>query len=201
MAQSGDEPSHDLVPGKCNARKRGGGRCTQPAGWGTDHVGDGPCKLHLGATRRHSAVARRAALTRAAEQFGLPRSVDPAAAIIEALHKAAGQLDFFEAEVQALASPWVEQEGPGNTVRIEEHPAVTACRLALDRLFAFGERTVKLGLAERQVALNEMTAAVLAKVVMTVLDSADLGLSREQRELGRQLAGRQIRELAQGSAA
>lgn len=33
----------------CGAKKRqGGGTCTQKAGWGTDHVGKGRCKLHGG---------------------------------------------------------------------------------------------------------------------------------------------------------
>jgi hypothetical protein len=32
----------------CNARKRRGGRCRLPAGWGTRHVGRGPCRKHLG---------------------------------------------------------------------------------------------------------------------------------------------------------
>lgn len=33
----------------CGAKKRQGeGNCTRPAGWGTDHVGQGRCKLHFG---------------------------------------------------------------------------------------------------------------------------------------------------------
>ena len=36
---------------RCGARKKQGpGRCTQKAGWGTVHVGQGKCKLHGGAT-------------------------------------------------------------------------------------------------------------------------------------------------------
>lgn len=35
----------------CNARKKdGSGHCTNVAGWGTDHVGTGRCKLHGGAS-------------------------------------------------------------------------------------------------------------------------------------------------------
>jgi hypothetical protein len=39
--------AHD---GACGATTRGGTPCTQKAGWGTDHVGVGRCKLHGGAT-------------------------------------------------------------------------------------------------------------------------------------------------------
>jgi hypothetical protein len=36
----------------CGAKTRAGGRCKQTAGWGTDHVGEGRCKLHGGAAKR-----------------------------------------------------------------------------------------------------------------------------------------------------
>ena len=43
-------PGHDSR--YCGSKKRqGDGTCTRPAGWGTDHVGEGPCKLHGGNTR------------------------------------------------------------------------------------------------------------------------------------------------------
>ena len=32
----------------CGAKTRGGKQCQQPAGWGTEHVGQGRCKLHGG---------------------------------------------------------------------------------------------------------------------------------------------------------
>ena len=35
----------------CGAKKsQSEGPCTRPAGWGTDHVGDGRCKLHAGSS-------------------------------------------------------------------------------------------------------------------------------------------------------
>jgi hypothetical protein len=44
-----------------------GERCRRPAGWGTDHVGFGRCKLHGGATPfRHGRYSR------VARQFHLP---------------------------------------------------------------------------------------------------------------------------------
>ena len=33
-------------------RKQGRGQCNRPAGWGTDHPGDGACKLHGGNSAR-----------------------------------------------------------------------------------------------------------------------------------------------------
>lgn len=34
----------------CGAETRDGGECQRPAGWGTDHVGEGRCKQHGGAS-------------------------------------------------------------------------------------------------------------------------------------------------------
>ena len=35
----------------CGAKTRSGGKCQLKAGWGTDHVGEGKCKLHGGASK------------------------------------------------------------------------------------------------------------------------------------------------------
>ena len=42
-----DHPVGELCGSK---KKQGTGTCTKPAGWGTDHVGFGNCKLHGGAS-------------------------------------------------------------------------------------------------------------------------------------------------------
>lgn len=36
----------------CEALTRTGAKCQQPAGWGTDHFGEGRCKLHAGSSLR-----------------------------------------------------------------------------------------------------------------------------------------------------
>jgi hypothetical protein len=36
------------MTGTCNGERTDGGSCELPAGWGTDHVGEGKCKLHGG---------------------------------------------------------------------------------------------------------------------------------------------------------
>lgn len=41
-----------MTKNTCGARNRAGNPCRQPAGWGTDHVGSGRCKLHGGASLR-----------------------------------------------------------------------------------------------------------------------------------------------------
>lgn len=49
----------------CGAATRSGGTCQKPAGWGTQHVGEGKCKLHGGATPvKHGLNSRYAAVRR-----------------------------------------------------------------------------------------------------------------------------------------
>ena len=47
---------------RCGAKTRSGGRCKKTAGWGTDHTGQGKCRLHGGATPiksgRYSTIKR-----------------------------------------------------------------------------------------------------------------------------------------------
>ena len=47
MPKKSDEQPHDGYP-RCGAKTRAGTPCQQKAGWGTDHVGIGRCKLHGG---------------------------------------------------------------------------------------------------------------------------------------------------------
>jgi hypothetical protein len=56
----------------CGAKTRSGGRCAHPAGWSTDHPGQGKCKLHGGASRvKHGLYSKikRASLRAHLEQI------------------------------------------------------------------------------------------------------------------------------------
>jgi hypothetical protein len=57
---------------KCGAKTRSGGRCKRPAGFKTDHVGEGKCNLHGGATPiKHGANSKvqRARLREKIDKF------------------------------------------------------------------------------------------------------------------------------------
>lgn len=43
----------------CDAKTRNGGRCRHEAGWGTDHFGEGRCKLHGGASHGRPIIHGR----------------------------------------------------------------------------------------------------------------------------------------------
>ncbi len=56
--------------------------CRKPAGWGTDHVGFGSCKLHGGATPSHTKHAER---ERAVWQQFLLDEMDPSLRVVRQL--------------------------------------------------------------------------------------------------------------------
>ena len=50
-----NEPKRKYGGVKCGAQNRAGSPCNRPAGWGTDHPGEGRCKLHGGVGQKASA--------------------------------------------------------------------------------------------------------------------------------------------------
>jgi len=52
-----DPMTSTLDKPKCGARTRAGKPCKRPAGWATDHPGEGRCKLHGGAVGKHNAYS------------------------------------------------------------------------------------------------------------------------------------------------
>lgn len=171
---------------------------------------------------RAKAAARVEAerLARAAGRLGVAREVDAGQALLELVYEAAGNVEFYRDLVARLNSVPVsvgegdgqEQDGPlldglyGRMFHQSGVPTGEAKRHILvqlydderDRLKEYAATVVKVGLAERQVQVAEVQAALVARVVMAILDDPELGLSREVRELGRRLAGRHLRQLVSG---
>ncbi len=104
MGPGGDAGRHDRRR-FCGARKRQGeGTCTRPAGWGTDHVGFGTCKLHGGTTPGgRKAAAKQEAVEKVA-LFGARRDVHPAEALLELVQWTAGEVDFWREQVRVIAA-------------------------------------------------------------------------------------------------
>ncbi len=61
---------------KCEAKTRAGGSCRQVAGWATNHVGEGRCKLHGGKSPGAPAGNKNAVTTGAYEEISFDRLPD-----------------------------------------------------------------------------------------------------------------------------
>jgi len=76
----------------CGAQRRQGDGepCKRPAGWGTDHPGDGRCKLHGGSSPSGRVAAQREAARRALES--VRADIDPDADPVTELRKLVASL-------------------------------------------------------------------------------------------------------------
>ena len=149
---------------KCGARKRNGGTCDLPAGWGTDSD-RGPCKKHGGLLPGPRKSALKAeALAYAAEHFGTT-DITPADALLAVIQDTAGQVVYFKREVADL-----DEVFEGGKL----HPAVSELIKAQERKAHWADRALALGLAERQVRLAERMGELLSGAMERVLDALDL---------------------------
>src|SRR4051812_23610127 len=74
----------------CGAKRRKGGNCGLPAGFGTTHVGFGACKYHGGTLPNH---VKKAAKDQAV-LMGAPIDINPLDALIWCIKLTAGEVAF-----------------------------------------------------------------------------------------------------------
>lgn len=76
--------------------------CHRPAGWGTEHVGEGRCKLHGGNSPTYAKHVERERARAAVVTYGLPVDIDPTTALLEEVQRTAGHVAWLAKKVQAL---------------------------------------------------------------------------------------------------
>lgn len=137
---------------KCGSKTRAGGACGQPAGWGTDHVGQGKCKLHGGKTPikhgRYSTVQRpriQELMERLAEDPD-PFDLEPEARLIRAL--ATDFCERYEELVDALlawnAAEIAEAEEQERKPRPQHVPAIHEVASVVEMVSRVVERAQKV---------------------------------------------------------
>lgn len=197
-AKTGKNPIYDA---------EGNELCTRPAGWGTEHPGHGPCKLHGGNTTSQVKAATVAQAQAAVVTFGLPREVDPRDALLEEVYRSAGAVDWLHQQVQALEA---EQVVWGKSEEVEkqagEFPGVdTTHRAAVNvwvelwqkeraHLVKVAKEAISCGIEERRVRLAEQQGAMLAGAIKAIL--GDLDLSSEQQARVGEIVPRHLRAVA-----
>lgn len=163
------------------------GLCANPAGLGTDHPGEGPCKLHGGNSpsvlkRLAQKNALQNSRTHAIQILGLPIHIGPHEALLMEVQRTAGHIEWLgqkisqigeESEIEALQqwtvmgikpSFWLEQ------YQAERHHLVLVSKAA-----------IQCGVAERAVALAEEQGKLLAMAIRAILWDAALELTPLQQ--------------------
>lgn len=162
-------------------REDGRGTCTQVAGWGTEHVGFGTCKLHGGTTPSHVAAAERQrveqALTEAKRTYGLPLDVEPGDALLGLVRTAAGIVAWLGLQVGQLPNDGVTADG-------KPHALVGLYLDERKHLAQVAKDTLAAGVAERRVRLEEAQGRLLVGFVERLI-----------RRLGRDPMDPEVREL------
>lgn len=92
------------------------GLCHRPAGWGTQHVGIGVCKLHGGNAPNVIKAAQKVMLEQGAATYGLPSNISPIEALTEELHRTHGHVLDRLFHLQML-TPDEVLSGPGADLR------------------------------------------------------------------------------------
>jgi hypothetical protein len=161
----------------CGAQKKQGeGKCQRPAGWGTDHVGFGTCKLHGGRMRNHQVAAARAEVrAEAASQAvnGIP--VDPATALLRCVQLAAGQVAYASKQIMLSMDP--TSDSPEETAN---SPWGRVQSEAMDRLARYSKMALDAGATEKQINFAEKYGREMASILRTALE--ELELTKEQKE-------------------
>lgn len=176
-------------------KRQGSGPCTRPAGWGTDHLGVGACKLHGGNTNSGRVRAARDLVQReAAAALARLGEPDPVTNPVYRLQVLAGKaeqaMSIFEALVRELtADDIVTLDNFG-----AEHVRAVLAGFgdAMDRCHRMHADLVRLNLEERAQRLDEAQSRLVWTAVDRGLREA---LPPELYDEARRAVGRAARAL------
>jgi hypothetical protein len=168
----------------CGGKTRAGGKCERPAGWGTDHVGWGHCKLHGGCAPSGRKSAKRLMAVDAVTTYGLPREVDPHVALMEELARTAGHVAWLGALLRS-GKLTADQNPTGRKKAVKltqntlggEIPSVWLQLYSAERkhLESVAKTCIACGIAERQVQVAEQQANLFGEALRGIL--SDLGVA------------------------
>jgi hypothetical protein len=150
------------VEGKCNVVRKGK-RCKYQAGWGTDHLGYGPCKYHMGSTPSVSLSAHKEAAIDHARKLGGEVDMNPVDALLWAVRLGAGAVAYWQDLLLRDDLP-VEV-----ALAVEESYGAERDRMAKTAALCIGA-----GLAEKRVRLAEQQGLMLATILEASLEKAGL---------------------------
>lgn len=183
---------------RCGRTTRSGTPCGRGAGWGTNHPGEGACKLHGGRAPQVEAKAARdrarAEAERAVAALTLPRNIDPATALLEEVQRAAGAVAYIEARIRELDPDglvWgATQRKTGSTGQgyadfTVEGPGlnewVRFWHVERDKLVKASAAAIAADVDTRLVRVAEAQGAMLADVISGILDDLDLSAGQRAR--------------------
>lgn len=172
----------------CGAKKRDGSGdpCRRPAGWGTDHLGFGTCKLHGGSTPNAGRHAITLEAARQVEEWGGRLDVNPAEALLDLVQGKAAEVAYWNWRVAGLdeaerAGLLVAEstfgdgpQGPVDTVtrKTAPHVFVVLLHKAQDQLASFSAAALRAGVDEALVRLATVQASAVVEFARRAIEVA-----------------------------
>lgn len=174
-----------MAHGVCGANKKNGeGVCKRPAGWGTNHVGVGRCKLHGGKTQ---AGTRSAAAPALELLVGHTVDVDPMEALLMCVRISAAEVAYFSHQVSLIKDETELITRPTHQVAAGKDPIkmwlkadrqlnlwVRERHKAMERLARYSKMAIDAGVEERLVRVAETVGSRLADAIQGILNELEL---------------------------
>lgn len=197
MTTADDDERHDSAEPdtgkpKCGSRLSKGkpGRCRRPAGWGTDHVGFGSCKLHGGSTQSGRKSAQIKIAKAEVERLKLPKDVDPHEALLDELRRSLSWVLYLEEQVGDLAEPdltWGQTrwksggEDRGRTYESKPHALYEMYVRERKAYLEAAKACANAGVELRRVQIAEEQGRLLFSAINQILEALDLTPEQSNR--------------------
>lgn len=184
----GDKP-------KCGAQKRQGAPgelCSFVAGWGTDHVGTGRCRLHGGNTRNQRAAARTQLAEQQARAVLATLEVTPIDNPFTALARLAGQAVAWQDTIAGIVNELgdrIRYEGAGGNEQLRAE--IQLYERAMDRCAQVLGTIARLNIEDRMARVSERQAEIVVTAIEAALSSA--GITGREADEARKVAARHLR--------
>jgi hypothetical protein len=186
----------------CGAKKhQGEGLCSKPAGWGTDHAGEGNCKLHGGCTPSGRRGAGLRLLERdARELFGklMPEVApvdNPLAAYAELAGRVLAWMQLMDDLLNDLRTATREDFFGGEQVQ----PVIELYERSMDRANVVLGSYARLRIDERLAEITEKQKLIVIRAIEAALDEVGI-VDDEARQGARRRVARQLRLINGGAA-
>jgi hypothetical protein len=174
----------------CGAKKKNGETCRAFAGQGTDHLGVGNCKFHLGNTKNHQVNAVVQETQRRMVKLGMPIEVHPHEALLHMLYLASGHVAWLREEIAAT----------DDLGTFEARVMVELYGEERDRVAKIAKAALDAGVAERQVRMAEEYGDLLYRFIQGIFGDPELALTPTQQERLPDLLRRHLMRLDQARA-
>lgn len=168
----------------CGARKSDGGACTLRAGFGTDHLGYGPCKHHFGGTPKGRQGAAYDMAGELMFFYGKPIDTNPIDALLDEVRRTSGHVKWLGDRISAMGfelelDPTTGKPNPNTPIPPEIAGWINMYMSERGQLVRVCSAALAAGINERLVQISEAQGSQIADAIDRLL--TQLQLTPEQQ--------------------